>query len=179
MCFTGLLHSGVPSLLKFKGKLPFGCRGLLEFMERTNTVVIAQLRWDSHFHKKLVSVLCVMWKAWQVYGVWHSSINSKLDCELYCKYCYHFFFNCTSLNKVMCLKSWLLSETKRNDFPCTCLLNRANFVQQNRISFFFELWIRFVCLQWTTAANIRYLHDSKQVAEVTFWTSDLEEEEGT
>lgn len=44
MCFTGLLHSSVPSLLKFKGKLPFDYLGLLKFMERTNTVVVAQLR---------------------------------------------------------------------------------------------------------------------------------------
>lgn len=90
---------------------------------------------------------------------------------------FFFIYIAWILIKLSTWKSWLLSEAERNDFSCPCLMNRANCAHPNRISLFWAVW--FVCLHWTTAANIWYLQDSKQGAEVMFLTSDLQEKGGT
>lgn len=87
------------------------------------------------------------------------------------------FFNWTNLNKVIYLEILTAIWDYEEWLFMPLLAGQSKFCSPKQgFFFFFELWIRFVCLQWTTAANIWYLQDSKQVAEVTFLASDLQEE---
>lgn len=85
-----------------------------------------------------------------------------------------FFFYCMNLNKMIYLEIltalWGWGMTFR---ALGCWTEQTVFTQTGFL--YFELWVWFVCLHWTTAANIWYLQDSKQEAEAMFLTSDLQE----
>lgn len=130
---------------------------LIKWTKNTSIALIAQLRSYTHSgkgsHKTNWLVLCVMSKAWQVYGIWQSSKKWNKQqtgmwitlqiCLLYISGFFFFFFNFTNLNKEWTTwKSGLLPEIMRNNFTCPWLLNTASCV-----CIFFFLFLRAViCL---------------------------------